>query len=645
MMVNDLFFNNQPPCQNACPLRMDVRGYVNFIARGCYDDALRVIRKDNPLPAVCGRICHHPCELYCRRGYYDASIAIKDLKRFATEAGSIDDSKKEANYSEQVAVVGAGPAGLTAAWQLVNLGYQVKVFEKEEKPGGVLSFGIPEYRLPAEFLLKDIEEITKAGVEIEYNRVLGKNLSLEKLRNDFDAVVFALGLPLSRSLDIPGINLEGVLLALPFLRACRLKEPVDIGKKVAVLGGGNVALDTARTVLRLGAEKVYLVYRRTENEIPANVEECEHAKEEGIEFVFLTLPCGFSEKDGRVSGMECIKMKLGELDESGRCRPEPVEGTEFSFPVDQVIVAIGQAHDSELLSSIGLDLDDHGRLQVSPETMACGEKVYVCGELFLGPSTVSESMASGRKVAFSIHSSLNGEKLSLSEQFSYPKSSLVQVGPRVPRKERLTMPKEAPEVRKSSFAEIEKGYSSEMSRQEAKRCLTCVEEVSLDKEKCISCMTCVRVCPFEVPKVSNDYPVINSDRCCGCSVCFSECPVFALSFSKSWEDTLLERVVEKSKQGNGEILIACDFVSKGADEQEFNIPCLARLSSLFYLKAFEKGVKKITVTTCSKEECRMGEYERIIKGKIGRAVELLSQIGQEERLVINKESEGSHAHL
>lgn len=633
MLEQDVFFSTQPPCQNACPLRMNVRGYINSIARGEYSEALKLIREDNPLPSVCGRVCHHPCELHCRRGYYDNPLAIKDLKRFASDVVSGDEEKIGPDFTERIAVVGGGPAGLTAAWQLLKLGYPVTLFEKEEKPGGVLSFGIPEYRLPLDNLLKDVDELTKMGVEIRYEQALGQDISLDQLKTEYASVVLALGLPLSRSLNIPGIELKGIALALPFLKACRLGEDIELGEKVVVIGGGNVAFDVARSAVRKGVKEVMLACLESPDEMPAFPWEIEEAKEEGVAIHCSWGPSKIIERNGAAGGVEFVQCTRV-FDENGRFNPQLCEEVKFSLEGDTIIIAVGQAQDRQLLESLGLPFDERGRLVANTESMAVDEKIYICGETLLGPSTVSESMASGRRVAFSINAAFKGEKLTWTEQAPYPKTALISLELRAPKKERVAMPMQVAEVRKTNFTEIEEGYQVETALLEAKRCLTCLEEVSLDREECVSCMTCVRVCPFSVPEVKGGYPEIDWARCSGCGVCFSECPVFALSFTKNWEEAFTRQVIETAEQNKGRVRLACDLVSLDQKEAVVTAPCLARLSTLFYLKALEKGVQKLEVTTCSNEDCRNGEHERIVQGKLARAAGLLSETGQADRLII-----------
>lgn len=632
MSNENAFFKNLPPCQNACPLGTDVRGYINSIARGDQIGALKIIKQTNPLPSVCGRVCHHPCELYCRRGYYDSPLAIRDLKRFASETELLEKREKKIVNEEKIAVVGSGPAGLAAAWQLLELGYSVTLFEKESKPGGLLAFGIPEYRLPFEVLLRDVNELMKEGLEISYNREIGKNLSLDELKDEFSAIVLALGLPLSRSLKIPGIDLEGVWLALPFLRACRLGEPLELGEKVVVIGGGNVAFDVARSAVRKGSRAV-VVCLESSSEMPAFPWEIEEAREEGVEIHCSWGPSKIIEKEGRVGGVEFIKCNRV-FDDSGRFNPELCEEVKFSLEADTVVLAIGQTHDRQLLDSLGLPCDENGKLSVDSETMAIDEKLFICGEMFLGPSTVVESMASGRKVAFSVHSILKGESIPWLEKVPYPKTVLVSLEIKAPRRKRVPMPKLAPEVRKTNFSEIESGYMPETALSEAKRCLTCLEEVNLDKDKCVSCMNCVRACPFNVPKVKMGYPEIDWARCCGCGVCFSDCPVFALFLKESWEEAFLPQLVETAKKSEGRVRISCDFALPEQREEALTTPCLGRFSTLFYLKALEAGVQSLEVIVCSDEDCRYGEQKRIVKSKLAKAVSFLSEIGQASRLVI-----------
>ncbi|MCJ7619033.1 MAG: FAD-dependent oxidoreductase, partial [Anaerolineae bacterium] len=334
------------PCRDACPTGQRAQGYIALIREGRYEEALRVIKEDNPFPAICGRICNHRCEDSCNRGLVDEPIAIASLKRFVTDQvyrtarKPVDPVPR--SRPERIAIVGAGPAGLTTAQDLVKLGYGVTVFDALPVAGGMLRVGVPEYRLPADLIKREVDDILDLGVELKLNTRIA---DLQQLVDQgYNAIFLAVGAHEGIRLDIPGAELEGTMISIGFLRDVRLGRPVELGKSVSVIGGGDVAIDAARTALRMGAEQVTIVYRRSESEMPCRREELHNAREEGIRFELLTSPIRILDDDhGRVAGMECIRMELGSPDESGRRRPVPVPGTEHVIPTDTVVFAIGQA--------------------------------------------------------------------------------------------------------------------------------------------------------------------------------------------------------------------------------------------------------------------------------------------------------------
>ena len=323
-------------CVDACPIHTNVLGYLKHISEGRFDDAYRLIRATNPFPSACGRVCYAPCEGVCNRGQLDQPLAIRDLKRFAVDQFDLESYEvpQVQKTGKKVAVVGAGPAGLACAHDLAVEGHEVTVFEALPEPGGMLRYAIPEYRLPKAEVRKEIAYIEKLGVTIECGVEIGRDMDLEALKQAYDALFIGTGAPQGYLLGVDGEDLDGVTDGLKFLRAVNSGEPVEIGKTIAVVGGGNTAIDCARTAKRLGAESVKLVYRRTREEMPAAREEVEALLHEGVEIEFLTTPVRFLGESGKLTSMECIRMELGEPDGSGRRRPVPVKGSEFSMPVD-----------------------------------------------------------------------------------------------------------------------------------------------------------------------------------------------------------------------------------------------------------------------------------------------------------------------
>jgi NADPH-dependent glutamate synthase beta subunit-like oxidoreductase len=399
-----------PPCQEACPIHQDCRAYVGLIAKGKLREALEVIREVNPLPAVCGFICHHPCEEACLRTDVDYPVPIRLLKRFAAEYEREKNKLEKKPASDKrgkVLVVGSGPAGLAAANDLRLLGYGVKIVEALPVLGGMLAVGIPEFRLPRDILNLEIEGIRALGVEMETNHCFRFDADGDGFRRQgFDALFLSTGAHRSAKLNIPGERLEQVSPGVEFLRDINLGRNVKLGKRVVVIGGGNVALDVARSAIRLGAEKVEIYYRRSRQEMPAITEEVDEAIREGIEIHFLAAPVKILGLGRKATGMECVRMKLGEPDESGRRRPVPVERSNFSVKADVIVAAIGQSVDRTLLKT--LDTRRDGTVKVDPETRATSLKgIFAGGDVVTGPGWAIEAIAGGKKGARAIHEYLS----------------------------------------------------------------------------------------------------------------------------------------------------------------------------------------------------------------------------------------------
>lgn len=416
------------PCVSGCPVNVKIPEFVQLIAQGKFEKAYNKIRETNNLPAICGRVCpqENQCEKFCVRGIKGEPVAIGRLERFAADwhmkNGTTSYEKPEKN-GKRVAVIGSGPASLTCASDLAKLGYEVTIFEAFHVPGGVLMYGIPEFRLPKKLVQEEIETIKQMGVEIKTNMVIGKVYSIDELKAEgYDAIFIGSGAGLPSFMKIPGENLNGVYSANEFLTRINLMKayefpncdtPVKVGKNVAVVGGGNVAMDAARSAKRLGAENVYIVYRRSEAEMPARLEEIHHAKEEGILFKFLTNPTRIlGTDDGWVKGMECIEMELGEPDESERRRPVPKPGSEHVIDVETVIIAIGQTPNPLIASTTpGLATQKWGGIIVDENTGATNiEGVYAGGDAVTGAATVILAMGAGKKAAKAIDEYLKNKK-------------------------------------------------------------------------------------------------------------------------------------------------------------------------------------------------------------------------------------------
>jgi len=470
------------PCQHTCPIGTEASSYVALIAQGKFMEAFEVNREANPLPSVCSRVCHHPCETRCRAGQFGEPISVRSLKRFvadyARSNGGPPPVRPAARREEKVAVVGSGPAGLMAAWELGKKGYQVTVFEAEPVAGGMLAWGIPEYRLPKAVLNAEIEDIKKMGVEIRTGTRVGRDITLEQLSSDgYRAVFLATGAPVNMNLGIPGEDAEGIVDPIAFLKEYNLSRKAVVGKKVAVVGGGNTAIDAARTAWRLGAE-VTILYRRTRSEMPAIPEEIDEALEEGIRIEYLTLPVEAISEGGRLKKIRCQRMALSSFDESGRRRPVPVEGSDFEMEVDTLIPAIGQTPDLAFMNgNTKLRKTKWGTLEVNPDTMATNVPgIFAGGDLVSGPATVLEAMQAGKTAAESIHRYLRGE--SLAREYKPTETKLevppVELSPEeADELRRPTVRKIPVEKRAGSFSEVELGLPEAEAVAEAKRCFRC----------------------------------------------------------------------------------------------------------------------------------------------------------------------------
>lgn len=408
------------PCMEGCPVNVKIPEFVSLIAEGKFEEAYEKIQETNSLPAICGRVCPQEtqCEMYCVRGKKGEPVAIGRLERFAADwfmANCKPHTEKPTGKGKKVAVIGSGPASLTCAGDLAKMGYEVTIFEAFHVPGGVLMYGIPEFRLPKSLVQKEISKIKDLGVNIKTNMVIGKVLSIDELKEEgFDAVFIGSGAGLPSFMGIPGENLNGVYSANEFLTRINLMKaykfpdcdtPVKVGKNVAVVGGGNVAMDAARSAKRLGAENVYIVYRRSESEMPARLEEVHHAREEGIIFKLLSNPTRIiGTDDGWVKGMECIEMELGEPDSSGRRRPVAKQGSESILDVETVIIAIGQSPNPLITSTTpGLDTQKWGGIITEEETGATSKPgVFAGGDAVTGAATVILAMGAGKKAAKAI---------------------------------------------------------------------------------------------------------------------------------------------------------------------------------------------------------------------------------------------------
>ncbi|HYK86687.1 MAG TPA: FAD-dependent oxidoreductase, partial [Ktedonobacteraceae bacterium] len=474
------------PCQAACPVGTNAGLYVSLIAQGRYDEALQVAAEPNPFPCICGRVCTAPCEDVCRRGEFDEPIAIRDLKRFATDHGTPPKRKvvsPQHKYAEQVAIVGAGPTGLSAAYYLARRGYGVTVFDAMPVAGGMMAVGIPEYRLPRAELNRDIDAIRELGVEFRLNSAIGRDYTLDELHELYDAVLLAVGAQRSQRLNIPGeTNYKDVLPAITFLKQFNLDANTRVTGDIIVVGGGSTAMDAARSALRAGASSVHILYRRSRNEMPAQAEEIRAALEEGIILQELATPVEVLGNNGHLTGLRCQRMKLGEPDERGRRRPTAVPGSDFELPASMVIVAIGEAPDPSFLpEGTSVQVAAWGGLLVNNQTLATGaDGIFAAGDVTYGPKTIIHAAAHGRRAANSIHAYLR--HLPLESVSELPMGTVETASTLSPDGKvqldlrpiaREVMPLETDEAARQRSTEFARGFTEAQARHEASRCLRC----------------------------------------------------------------------------------------------------------------------------------------------------------------------------
>ena len=553
LMLSNHYADCIGPCKDTCPAGVDVQGYISLIDKGMYSEAVALIKDTNPLPAICGRVCVRPCEVACRRNLLDedAPVGIDYMKRFAADQDLESSAKWKPEIKEKtgkkVAVIGAGPGGLSAAFFLRKEGHEVDIYEAAPKAGGWLRYGIPEYRLPNDLLQEEVDNIADMGVEIYYNKTLGHNLDFADIKKNYDATILAIGSQKGTLIGCPGDDAENVFSGIDFLKEMEITgEKFDFkGNTVAVVGGGNTAMDCCRTSRRCGAEKVFVIYRRTEKEMPANPIEIHESKLEGVEYLFLTNPKEVNkDENGKLKSITLLKMELGEPDASGRRRPIPIEGSEYELKVDYILAAIGQKTDINFLDNINENAEDGelkanrwGDIDANPKTLQTGiESIFACGDGVTGPATLIEAVGQAKIAARSCHQFLTNQyilppkKEFLSKRDNFKKQVAEDYKGKWETQKREEMPTLDPKDR-LNFKEVELGYDNEeIAKHEAQRCLECgcvsyydcdlkkyateygAEQkkydgefieyevdfrhpfVEIDNNKCILCGRCVRIC-------------------------------------------------------------------------------------------------------------------------------------------------------
>ncbi len=559
-----------PPCRTACPARVNVQAYVSLLQRNKFKDAVEIIRKDMPFPAICGRVCFSPCEDACARTNVDQAVAIRSLKRFVAdierEEGRAKPEPIPKKYHEKVAVIGAGPAGLTAAYELAKLGHPVTVFERMAKPGGMMRYCIPDFRLEKFVVDNEVAYIKDLGVEIKTGLEFGKDITIDSLHKDcYKAIFIAIGTQQGMRLNVPGEDLNGVLNAVNFLRDVALGKHVEVGDKVAVVGGGNSAIDAARTSKRLGAKEIIVLYRRSREEMPALPSEIVEAERDGVKFNFLVTPKQIIGENGKVKAIECLRMRLGEPDESGRRRPVPIGFSEHQYQVDTVIPALGQVAEAECIPSELSNKDTRMPLipvdQHTLETKILG--VFAGGDIATGPASIIGAVGAGRKAAVSIHLYLTGQDVHSGRDGDVEETTWVKEWEHVKKKERrYESPLEKPKL---NFEEAQ-DYLEKLERRakfEACRCLGCgpceeclgntelceADKAVVDADLCIGCNVCAVVCPFDAIKKNEDNVAeVHGDICKGCGICAARCPTRAIAMEKMTNERIMALATASPKE-------------------------------------------------------------------------------------------------
>ena len=534
----------QAPCRQACPAGIDVPRYTRLIADGKFSEALAVICEKIPFPSVCGRACFAPCESACHVALLTEPVSIRALKRFVAEQVTVaKESPPSRLTGKSVAIIGAGPAGLTAAYYLAKQGHAVTVFEASSQAGGMLFTGIPPFILPKDILQREIDNILSLGVELKLNSPV-ENLD-DLTRDGYNAIFIATGLPQGRKLPVPGADLDGVLIGIEFLRDINSGRETKPGKRVVVLGGGGVACDVARSALRLGADEVHMVCVESRKSLPASPSEIEEAEKEGIVIHPSHTFTRILEDGGHASGVECLNLRWAKFDSEGGLHMEAIKGSEHTLEADTVIFALGQSSDIALISDFNeIAISRRGTIVVDPSTLEAGVKgVFAGGDITSGPASIIEAIAAGRQAATSIDKYLGGEGI-IDESLAAYEEKILPAGfqpvgegnvpPSLPVAERL-----------STFNEVELKFSEDTAIKEAKRCLRCDLPIIVDLSKCAGCRTCQLRCSLRwegafVPakaKVSiirlvgkdHEFDVSLSDECDYCGICAKYCPYEALT--------------------------------------------------------------------------------------------------------------------
>lgn len=648
------------PCRAACPAYTDVQAYVGLIAQGRYTEAFEVITSVNPVASVCSMICHHPCEQACRRCAVDDPLAVRHLKRFAIEK-SLDYRRNKRKLVQKtkgksIGIIGSGPSGLTTARDLAEFGYNVTIYERHPVLGGMLASAIPPYRLPREVLKEDIDDVLSKGIEVKTNCEIGKDVKLDDLMKQHDAVLIAIGLSQSRSLNIPGVEGPGVLLAIPFLEDVAFDRNPDLGNRVLVIGGGNVAMDVARTARRLGVKDVSMVCLESAEEMPAWKWEVDEALEEGIRINHRWGPKAVKREGDKVTGLEVTKV-LSVFDTNGRFNPSFDKEQTTIIEADTIIITIGQMSNMAFLKDSAVKVDERGRLQWDPETqMSSVKNVFVSGEVVTGPGSAIAAVASGHRAALAVHLYLQGEaiegKLPVQEKEKIAQMP-AEVIEKISREPRIKIKHLAPEVRCDTMTHFEIGYDEEEALREAGRCRGCGGGAIVDKNKCMACLTCQRICPYGAPVVTS-VSEIRPEYCQACGLCAPECPgeaISMVSYDVREIRNSLSTVVGALDPKRQEPVIVAFMCTHHAGVLGFDLPenirtvpvhCTSRVDILDLLKGLECGADGVAVVRCNDETCKYKNIAAGVNARVKRGQQLIAAMGMEAgRIEVLSVSAGS----
>jgi formate dehydrogenase beta subunit len=639
------------PCRAACPAHTDVQAYVGLIAQGRYTEAFEVITAPNPIASVCSMICHHPCEQSCRRCGVDEPLSVRHLKRFAIEK-SLDYRRAKRRLvpktkNKSIGIIGSGPSGLAAANDLANLGYSVTIYERHPALGGMLVSAIPPYRLPREILKEDIDDVISKGIEVKTNCEIGKDVTLADLTKKHDAVLVAIGLSLSRSIPIPGVDGAGILLAIPFLTDVAFGKKPTLGKKVLVIGGGNVAMDVARTARRLGIKDVSMVCLESAEEMPAWKWEVDEAVEEGIRINHRWGPKAVKRDGDKVLGLEVKKVK-SVFDANGRFSPAYDESQTTVIEADTIILTIGQMSNLSFLKGTDVKIDERGRVEWNAATqMSSAKGVFLSGEVVTGPGSAIAAVANGHRAALAMHLFCQGETIE-GKLPSQEKEKIVEMPPdlveKIGKEPRVKIKHLAPEVRCDQMVHFEIGYDETEALKEAGRCRGCGGGAVVDKNKCMACLTCMRVCPYGAPVVTS-HSEIRPEYCQACGLCVAECPGEAISMvsydvreHRNSMPSLIGPIDPKREEPVVVAFLCTHHVGVLGFDVAKNVKtvpvhCTSRIDILDMLKAVESGADGVAIVRCGDGTCKYRNIAPRVNARVKRAQDLIGALGMDKNRI------------